>query len=180
MKKNWQTIIKAIIAVLSALLGALGTSAMYNSWWTSTKEEGSPQRTSLFYCFDFNITNTLWQYRSRRLAISLASIGNIDCVDWQYRLRRLAISLVSIGNIDCVIQQRQVFRRFSAVRDRSQHWAKRQHKSPTMTAIWPLCRSCPLDFPLPIRFGVMLKPHWHRKRQGTASPSPRITCGKTI
>ncbi|MBS7319642.1 smalltalk protein [Prevotella brevis] len=30
MKKNWQTIIKAIIAVLSALLGALGTSAMYN------------------------------------------------------------------------------------------------------------------------------------------------------
>ena len=158
MKKNWQTIIKAIIAVLSALLGALGTSAMYNSWWTSTKEEGSPQRTSLFYCFDFNITNTLWQYRSRRLAISIASIGNIDCV----------------------IQQRQVFRRFSAVRDRSQHWAKRQHKSPTMTAIWPLCRSCPLDFPLPIRFGVMLKPHWHRKRQGTASPSPRITCGKTI
>ena len=158
MKKNWQTIIKAIIAVLSALLGALGTSAMYNGWWTPTKEEGSPQRTSLFYCFDFNITNTLWQYRSRRLAISIASIGNIDCV----------------------IQQRQVFRRFSAVRDRSQHWAKRQHKSPTMTAIWPLCRSCPLDFPLPIRFGVMLKPHWHRKRQGTASPSPRITCGKTI
>ena len=158
MKKNWQTIIKAIIAVLSALLGALGTSAMYNGWWTSTKEEGSPQRTSLFYCFDFNITNTLWQYRSRRLAISL----------------------VSIGKIDCVIQQRQVFRRVSAVRDRSQHWAKRQHKSPTMTAIWPLCRSCPLDFPLPIRFGVMLKPHWHRKRQGTASPSPRITCGKTI
>ena len=158
MKKNWQTIIKAIIAVLSALLGALGTSAMYNGWWTSTKEEESPLWTFLFYYFDFNITNTLWQYRS--------------C--------RLAISLVSIGNIDCVIQQRQVFRRFSAVRDRSQHWAKRQHKSPTMTAIWPLCRSCPLDFPLPIRFGVMLKPHWHRKRQGTASPSPRITCGKTI
>ena len=130
MKKNWQTIIKAIIAVLSALLGALGTSAMYNSWWTSTKEEGSPQRTSLFYCFDFNITNTLWQYRSRRLAISLVSIGNIARVDWQYRLRRLAISIASIGNIDCVIQQRQVFRRFSAVRDRSQHWAKRHHRAP--------------------------------------------------
>ena len=108
MKKNWQTIIKAIIAVLSALLGALGTSAMYNGWWTPTKEEGSPQRTSLFYCFDFNITNTLWQYRSCRLAISIASIGNIDCV----------------------IQQRQVFSRFSAVRDRSQHWAKRHHRAP--------------------------------------------------
>ena len=114
------------------------------------------------------------------ISISPIRFGNIARIDWQYRLRRLAISLVSIGNIDCVIQQRQVFRRFSAVRDRSQHWAKRQHKSPTMTAIWPLCRSCPLDFPLPIRFGVMLKPHWHRKRQGTASPSPRITCGKTI
>ena len=103
MKKNWQTIIKAIIAVLSALLGALGTSAMYNSWWTSTKEEGSPQRTSLFYCFDFNITNTLWQYRSRRLAISLVAIGNIARVDWQYRLRRLAISIVLFSSGRCFV-----------------------------------------------------------------------------
>ena len=95
MKKNWQTIIKAIIAVLSALLGALGTSAMYNGWWTSTKEEGSPQRTSLFYCFDFNITNTLWQYRSCRLAISIASIGNIARVNWQYRLCYSAAAGVS-------------------------------------------------------------------------------------
>ena len=79
MKKNWQTIIKAIIAVLSALLGALGTSAMYNGWWTSTKEEGSPQRTSLFYCFDFNITNTLWQYRSCRLAISIVLFSSGRC-----------------------------------------------------------------------------------------------------
>ena len=88
MKKNWQTIIKAIIAVLSALLGALGTSAMYNSWWTSTKEEGSPQRTSLFYCFDFNITNTLWQYRSRRLAISIVlfSSGRFFVVFLQFAI----------------------------------------------------------------------------------------------
>ena len=143
MKKNWQTIIKAIIAVLSALLGALGTSAMYNGWWTPTKEEGSPQRTSLFYCFDFNITNTLWQYRSRRLAISLVSIGNIARVDWQYRLRRLAISIVLFSSGRCFV----VFLQFAIDHSIERNGSTESHNDSDMTSLSLMSIGLPASHP---------------------------------